>query len=170
MVRLLMPFCYIGESRNAVLVQHGFHLADLTFQRFTPKFHTAGSRRNSTSYLYPLRGFLGVGCSTADVGLTVLLTSKDVSAIRHDEANKDSAVFLAELPNGLQIAGLNSCTLVDRADVRQSTGALRIRRLYVSPAQHPRTGRNFCDCELPLSRMRRRHRARNKSARMLEMW
>ena len=80
--------------------------------------------------------------------MTVLLTPKDVSAIRHDEANKYSAVFLAELPNGLQIAGLNSGTLVDRADVRQSTGTLRIRRLYVSPAQHPQTGRNVCDCEL----------------------
>ena len=166
----LCPFCYIGQSRNAVLVQHGFHLVELTFQRFTPKFHTAGFRRSLKFYLYPLRGFLGVGCSTADVGLTVLLTPKDVSAIRHDEANKYSAVFLAELPNGLQIAGLNSGTLVDRADVRQSTGTLRMRRLYVSPAQHPRTGRNACDCELPLSRMRRRHRARNKSARMLEMW
>ena len=38
----LCPFCYIGQSRNAVLVQHGFHLVELTFQRFTPKFHTAG--------------------------------------------------------------------------------------------------------------------------------
>ena len=37
----LCPFCYIGQSRNAVLVQHGFHLVELTFQRFTPKFHTA---------------------------------------------------------------------------------------------------------------------------------
>ena len=42
----LCPFCYIGQSRNAVLVQHGFHLVELTFQRFTPKFHTAGFRRN----------------------------------------------------------------------------------------------------------------------------
>ena len=33
----LCPFCYIGQSRNAVLVQHGFHLVELTFQRFTPK-------------------------------------------------------------------------------------------------------------------------------------
>ena len=41
----LRPFRYIGQSRNAVLVQHGFHL-ELTFQRFTPKFHTAGFRRN----------------------------------------------------------------------------------------------------------------------------
>ena len=94
----------------------------------------------------------------------------DVSAIRHDEANKYSALFTAKLPNGLQIAGLNSGTLVDRADVRQSTSTLRIRKIYVSPAQHPRTGRNVCDCELPLSRRRRSHRARNKSARMLEMW
>ena len=68
------------------------------------------------------------------------------------------------------IAGLNSGTPVDRADVWQATGAVRIRRLYVSPAQHSRTRRNVCDCELPLSRMRRRHRARNQSARMLEMW
>ena len=45
-----------------------------------------------------------------DVGLTVLSTPKDVSAIRHVEANKYSAVFLAELPNGLQIAGLHSGT------------------------------------------------------------
>src|SRR5215813_1667370 len=95
---------------------------------------------------------------------------EDVSAIRHDEANKYSAVFLAELPNGLQIAGLNSGTLVDRADVRQSTGTLRIRRLYVSPAQHPRTGRNVRHCELPLSRMRRCYRVRNKSAQMSGMW
>jgi len=102
--------------------------------------------------------------------LTVLLTPKDVSAIRNNETNKYCAVFLAELPNGLVIAGLNSGTPVDRADVWQSTGAVRIRRLYVSPAQHPRTRRNVCDCELPLSRMRRRHRARNQSARMLEMW
>ncbi len=28
----LCPFCYIGQSRNAVLVQHGFNLAELTFQ------------------------------------------------------------------------------------------------------------------------------------------
>ena len=99
-----------------------------------------------------------------------LSVHKQVGYYGHDEANKYSVVFFAELPNGLQIAGLNSGTLVDRADVRQSTTALRIRRLYVSPAQHPRTGRNVCDCELPLSRMRRRHRARNKSARMPEMW
>jgi hypothetical protein len=32
----LCPFCYIGQSRNAVLMQHGFHLVELTFQRFTP--------------------------------------------------------------------------------------------------------------------------------------
>jgi protein-disulfide isomerase-like protein with CxxC motif len=25
----LCPFCYIGQSRNAVLVQHGFHLVEL---------------------------------------------------------------------------------------------------------------------------------------------
>ena len=68
------------------------------------------------------------------------------------------------------IAGLNSGTPVDRADVWQATGAVRIWRLYVSPKQHTRTGRNVCDCELPLSRMRRRHRARNQSPRMLEMW
>jgi hypothetical protein len=135
-----------------------------------PEIPHGGISKKLNVLVIPYSGFLGVGCSTADVGLTVLLTPKDVSAIRHDEANKYSAVFLAELPNGLQIAGLNSGTLVDQADVRQSTGALRIRRLYVSPAQHPRTGRNVCDCELPLSRMRRRHRARNKSARMLEMW
>ena len=49
-----------------------------------------------------------VGWSTEDVGLTGLLTPKDVSAIRHDEENKYCAVFLEELPNGLQIAGLNS--------------------------------------------------------------
>ena len=30
----LCPFCYIGQSRNAVLVQHGFHLVELTFQRY----------------------------------------------------------------------------------------------------------------------------------------
>jgi hypothetical protein len=45
-VRLLMPVCYIGQSRNAVLVLHGFHLVELTFQTFTPKFHAAGFRRN----------------------------------------------------------------------------------------------------------------------------
>jgi hypothetical protein len=33
------------------------------------------------------------------------LTPKDVSAIRHDEANKYSGVFLAELPNGGTIRG-----------------------------------------------------------------
>jgi hypothetical protein len=38
-------FCYIEQSRNAVLVQHGFHLVELTFQSFTP-------------YLYALRGCL----------------------------------------------------------------------------------------------------------------
>jgi hypothetical protein len=54
----LCPFCYSEQSRNAVLVQHGFHLVELTFQRFTPKFHTAGFRRNCTFYLYPLRGCL----------------------------------------------------------------------------------------------------------------
>ena len=42
--------------------------------------------------------------------LDVLLTPKHVSAIRHVEAIKYSAVFLAELPNGLQIAGLHSGT------------------------------------------------------------
>ena len=42
----LCPFCYIGQSRNAVLLQHGVHLVELTFQRFTRKFHTAGFRRN----------------------------------------------------------------------------------------------------------------------------
>jgi hypothetical protein len=35
------PFCYIGQSRNAVFVRHGFHLVELTFQRFTPKFQRA---------------------------------------------------------------------------------------------------------------------------------
>jgi hypothetical protein len=112
----------------------------------------------------------GFGDCSESVARQVLLTPKDVSAIRHDEANKYSALFTAELPNGLQIACLNSGTPVDRADVRQSTRTQRIRRLYVSPKQHHRTGRNICDCELPLSRMRRRHRARNQSARMLEMW
>lgn len=42
----LCPFCYIGRSRNAVLVQHGFHLVELAFQRFTAKFHTAGFRKH----------------------------------------------------------------------------------------------------------------------------
>jgi hypothetical protein len=112
----------------------------------------------------------GFGDCSESVARQVLLTPKDVSAIRHDEANQYSALFTAELPNGLQIACLNSGTPVDRADVRQSTRTQRIRRLYVSPKQHHRTGRNICDCELPLSRMRRRHRARNQSARMLEMW
>jgi predicted DsbA family dithiol-disulfide isomerase len=42
----LCPFCYIGQSRNAVLVQHGFHLVELTFQKITPKFQTAGFRRD----------------------------------------------------------------------------------------------------------------------------
>ena len=102
--------------------------------------------------------------------LDVLLTPKHVSAIRHVEAIKYSAVFLAELPNGLQIAGLTSGTAGRPSGRSAINCVLRIRRLYVSPAQHPRTGRNVCDCELPLSRMRRRHRARNKSARMLEMW
>jgi (hydroxyamino)benzene mutase len=46
LLRRLMPVCYIGQSRNAVLVQHGFHLVELTFRRFTPKFHAAGFRRN----------------------------------------------------------------------------------------------------------------------------
>jgi hypothetical protein len=79
--------------------------------------HSTDSPRNSTRWDFEeierfiyntLRGFLGVGSSTADVGLTVPLTPKAVSAIRHDEANKYSAVILAELPNGLQIASLNS--------------------------------------------------------------
>jgi len=47
---------------------------------------------------------------------------------------------------------------------------VRIGRLYVGLAEQPRTGCDVCDCELPLSRMRRRHRARNKSIRMLELW
>ena len=59
-------------------------------------------------YLYPFRALLGVGRPTADVGLTGLLTPKDPTAIRQDEANKYCAVFLEELPNGLPIAGLNS--------------------------------------------------------------
>ena len=59
-------------------------------------------------YLYPFRALLGVGRPTADVGLTGFLTPKDPSAIRQDEANKYCAGFLEELPNGLQIAGLNS--------------------------------------------------------------
>ena len=37
----LCSFCYIGQSRNVVGVQHGFHLVELTFQRFAPRFHTA---------------------------------------------------------------------------------------------------------------------------------
>ena len=28
----LCPFCYIGQSRHAVLVQYGFHLVELTFR------------------------------------------------------------------------------------------------------------------------------------------
>jgi hypothetical protein len=104
----LCSFCYIGQSRNAVPEWHGFTWLTR---------HSRDSPRNSTRrdfeeserfYLYPLRGFLGVGSSTADLGLTVLLTPKAVSAIRHDEVNKYSAVILAELPNGLQIASLNS--------------------------------------------------------------
>ena len=59
-------------------------------------------------YLYPFRALLGVGSPTADVGLTGRLTPKDPIAIRQDEANRYCAVFLEELPNGLQIAGLNS--------------------------------------------------------------
>jgi len=43
---VLCPFCYIGQSRNAVLVQYGVHLVELRLKRFTPKFHTAGFRRN----------------------------------------------------------------------------------------------------------------------------
>jgi hypothetical protein len=54
----LCPFCYIGQSRNALLVQHGFYLVELTFQRFTPKFHTAGFRKKLNVLFIPLRGCL----------------------------------------------------------------------------------------------------------------
>ena len=55
----------------------------------------------------------GFGNCSESVARQVLLTPKDVSAIRHDEANKYSALFTAELPNSLQIASLNSGTPVD---------------------------------------------------------
>ena len=42
----LCPFCYIGQRRNAVRAWHGLHLVDLTFQRFAPKFHAVGFRRD----------------------------------------------------------------------------------------------------------------------------
>jgi hypothetical protein len=104
---LLCPFCYIGQSRKAVrrgMVSPG--RPDIPEIR--PEIPRGGISKRLSVYLYTLRGFLGVGSSTADVGLTVLLTPKAVSAIRHDEVNKYSAVILAELPNGLQIASLNS--------------------------------------------------------------
>jgi len=42
--------------------------------------------------------------------LTVLLTPKDVSAIRHDEANKDSAVFLARAAGSTTLLEHDSST------------------------------------------------------------
>jgi hypothetical protein len=46
LTRVRMPVLYIGQSRNAVPPRHGFHLVEQTFQKFTPKFHPAGFRRN----------------------------------------------------------------------------------------------------------------------------
>jgi len=46
LIRLLMPVLHIGQSRNAVPAGHGFHLVEQTLQRFSPKFHTEGFRRN----------------------------------------------------------------------------------------------------------------------------
>jgi hypothetical protein len=47
----LCPFCYIGQSRNSVLVQHGFHLVELTFQRFTPKPHGGISKKLNVLFI-----------------------------------------------------------------------------------------------------------------------
>ena len=119
------------------------------------EIHTDGFEEIECFIYALLAGFLGVGCRQQ--GLTILLTPKNVSAIRHDEANK-SARFLSDLPNGLQIAGLNIVHAV-RPSGRPASSRCsdRIGRLYVSPAQQPRARRNVCDCELPLSRMRRCH-------------
>ena len=38
----LCPFCYIGQSGNAVLVQHGFPLVELAFQRVIPEIPPGG--------------------------------------------------------------------------------------------------------------------------------
>ena len=42
---LLCLFCYIGQSRKAVPAWHGFTWSTWTFQRFAPKFHAVGFRR-----------------------------------------------------------------------------------------------------------------------------
>jgi hypothetical protein len=55
----------------------------------TPEIHPetphGGISKKLNALLIPSRRVLGVGWSTADVGLTALLTPKDVSANRHDE-------------------------------------------------------------------------------------
>jgi hypothetical protein len=109
LVRLVMPvLLYRTESKGGPGVAW-FHLVDLDIPEIRPENSTRWDFEEIERFIYnTLRGFLGVGSSTADVGLTVPLTPKAVSAIRHDEANKYSAVILAELPNGLQIASLNS--------------------------------------------------------------
>src|SRR5690242_9160300 len=75
------------------------------------------------------------------------------------------------LPNSRTVSGLVAWTAA-RWSTERMSGNHRYtanKEVYVSLAQHPRTRRNVCGCELPLSRMRWRHRARNKSARMFEM-
>jgi hypothetical protein len=78
------------------------HTEELGFRDFSSLFLVKENRRqlgNSECCI----SFIKVSSNIAS-----LLTPRDPSAIRQDEANKYCAVFLEELPNGLQIAGLNS--------------------------------------------------------------
>jgi hypothetical protein len=61
-------------------VQHGFHLVELTFQRFTPKFHTAGFREIER-FIYTL---FGCACarSAQDHVIGCLSCERSASGIR----------------------------------------------------------------------------------------
>jgi hypothetical protein len=48
----LCPFCYVGQSRNAILVRHGIHVAELPFQAHPdiPSGGILSGRRNGPMY------------------------------------------------------------------------------------------------------------------------
>jgi predicted DsbA family dithiol-disulfide isomerase len=48
----LCPFCYVGQSRNAILVRHGIHVAELPFQAHPdiPPGGIPAGRRNGPMY------------------------------------------------------------------------------------------------------------------------